>query len=137
MCLINYRKTTKEERSGVGYKIFRRLDNRRLIGEFGHRRDKRLLRPVNRWLNKDGFAALKPVILGASSYSSVKYKPGWHVYLDCPKVSSRFFNNYCIRRVRYKKARLIGECYSYINDVPEGLYIKSVVADEIFIEKQK
>lgn len=129
MCLIDYRKTTEEERSGVGYKIFRKTSNRRLAGEFGSIRDKKILRPVGKWLGKDGFAASPGLSLG-SYYSRVEYKPGWHVYLERPNLKDHHI--FSVRKIKYRKARLIGKCLNW----KSFTHIKSVVADEIFIERK-
>lgn len=131
MCLMDYRETKEGEYSGVGYKIFRKSSNRRLLGEYGKPSDKKVLRPVNKWLNKNSFAA-------AGNYYSfaAKYIPGWHIYLERPKIDSRSSHYYFVRKIRYKKARLVGRCINFNNGISWNS-IKSVVADEIFIEKEK
>lgn len=133
MCLIDYRKTKEDEYSGVGYKIFCKNSNGGIIGEYGPAAMKP--RPVSKWLYMSKFQLTekekKSSIFG-SFFSFIKYKPGWHVYLTKPQLVD---SQYSIRKVKYRKGRLIGYSTNY-----RGIDVQSlpaVVADKIFIERKK
>ena len=130
MCLNDRRKANLSEKFGIGYKIFRKTGKGELIGEFGPYDMKH--RPIGKWLHKDKFQIEvgDRSMMGVDCFSHVKYEPGWHIFLTRPLSCS---DDFAIRKVKYRKGRIIGRAVNYSSPYPNSL--NAIVADEIFIER--
>lgn len=116
MCLdIGWRGAVPQLHTGTGYKVFHKGRSKQLkFSDRGLNGSSRVY--TGRWLKAE-----KREVLGNDGKT---YESGFHVYLEYPRVWNSWDDNYLIiRKVKYRKGRILGYQSGY----------KVIIADEMYV----